>query len=70
MSHGLFFLRGLEREGYRLSWSPTKEGYLLNGSNDCKICTWDVSANPKKKVLDALYVYRVIFLSRILHIGS
>ncbi|CAI9280276.1 unnamed protein product [Lactuca saligna] len=50
-------LRGHEKEGYGLSWSPFKEGYLLSGSNDCKICLWDVSAMPSNKVLDAKYIY-------------
>ncbi|XP_052191854.1 WD-40 repeat-containing protein MSI2 isoform X1 [Diospyros lotus] len=50
-------LRGHEKEGYGLSWSPFKEGYLLSGSNDCKICFWDVSAMPQDKVLNAMHVY-------------
>ncbi|XP_059653975.1 WD-40 repeat-containing protein MSI2-like [Cornus florida] len=50
-------LRGHEKEGYGLSWSPFKEGYLLSGSNDCKICLWDVSTMPQDKVLDSMHVY-------------
>ncbi|KAK4491455.1 hypothetical protein RD792_002205, partial [Penstemon davidsonii] len=50
-------LRGHDKEGYGLSWSPFKEGYLLSGSNDCKICLWDVSAMPSDKVLEANYIY-------------
>ena len=53
-------LRGHEKEGYGLSWSPFKEGYLLSGSNDCNICLWDVSSMPQSKVLDAMNVYGVI----------
>lgn len=52
-------LRGHEKEGYGLSWSSLKEGYLLSGSNDCKICFWDVSAMPQEKVLEANYIYEV-----------
>ncbi|KVH96528.1 G-protein beta WD-40 repeat-containing protein [Cynara cardunculus var. scolymus] len=52
-------LRGHEKEGYGLSWSPFREGYLLSGSNDCKICLWDVSAMPVDKVLDAKYIYEI-----------
>lgn len=52
-------LRGHEKEGYGLSWSPLKEGYLLSGSNDNKICLWDMSAMPQDKVLDAMHVYKV-----------
>ncbi|XP_042004345.1 WD-40 repeat-containing protein MSI2-like [Salvia splendens] len=50
-------LRGHDKEGYGLSWSSFKEGYLLSGSNDCKICLWDVSATPQEKVLDAKFTY-------------
>uniref|UniRef100_A0A2N9IRH2 Histone-binding protein RBBP4-like N-terminal domain-containing protein n=1 Tax=Fagus sylvatica TaxID=28930 RepID=A0A2N9IRH2_FAGSY len=50
-------LRGHDMEGYGLSWSPSKEGYLLSGSHDRKICLWDVSAVAQDKVLDAMHVY-------------
>ncbi|CAK9134546.1 unnamed protein product [Ilex paraguariensis] len=50
-------LRGHDKEGYGLSWSPFKEGYLLSASNDCKICLWDISATPQDKVLEAKHVY-------------
>ncbi|CAB4321193.1 unnamed protein product [Prunus armeniaca] len=50
-------LRGHDKEGYGLSWSPFKEGFLLSGSYDCKICLWDVSASPQDKVLDPIHVY-------------
>ncbi|GAB4838533.1 RNA-binding protein Musashi 2 [Ancistrocladus abbreviatus] len=49
-------LRGHEKEGYGLSWNPLKEGYLLSGSNDCKICLWDVSSMCQSRVLDAMNV--------------
>jgi histone-binding protein RBBP4 len=55
-------LRGHDMEGYGLSWSPSKEGYLLSGSHDRKLCLWDVSAVAQDKVLDAMHVYEVIFL--------
>lgn len=38
-------LLGHETEGYGLAWSPFKEGQLLSGSDDKKICLWDISAN-------------------------
>ncbi|OIT32891.1 PREDICTED: WD-40 repeat-containing protein MSI2-like [Nicotiana attenuata] len=50
-------LRGHDKEGYGLSWSPFKEGYLLSGSDDRKICLWDVSAMPQNKVLLAHHTY-------------
>lgn len=53
-------LRGHDKEGYGLSWSPFKEGYLVSGSHDHKICLWDVSALAEGKVLNALQVYEVI----------
>lgn len=53
-------LVGHEKEGYGLSWSLFKEGYLLSGSQDQKICLWDVSATPQDKVLNAMFVYEVI----------
>ncbi|RZC55227.1 hypothetical protein C5167_014078 [Papaver somniferum] len=55
-----FRLRGHVKEGYGLSWSPFKEGYLLSGSNDSKICLWDISATASAdKVLDAMNIYQV-----------
>ncbi|RYR69873.1 hypothetical protein Ahy_A03g016412 isoform B [Arachis hypogaea] len=50
-------LRGHDKEGYGLSWSPFKKGYLLSGSHDSKICMWDVLAADKDNVLDAIHVY-------------
>ncbi|KAL0383930.1 UNVERIFIED_CONTAM: WD-40 repeat-containing protein MSI2 [Sesamum radiatum] len=50
-------LKGHDKEGYGLSWSSLKEGYLLSGSNDCKICLWDISSMPQEKVLEANYIY-------------
>lgn len=52
-------LKGHDKEGYGLSWSPFKEGHLLSGSNDCRICLWDVSAMSNNKELEAAYVYQV-----------
>lgn len=53
-------LRGHDKEGYGLSWSPFKEGHLLSASNDCRICLWDISGMPRDKVLDANHMYQVI----------
>ena len=36
-------LKGHTKEGYGLAWSPHEEGRLLSGSDDCVICTWDIS---------------------------
>lgn len=53
-----FRLKGHEKEGFGLSWNSYKEGYLLSGSNDGKICLWDISAMPHNTVLDAMRVYQ------------
>ncbi|KAG4966974.1 hypothetical protein AAZX31_12G031900 [Glycine max] len=50
-------LRGHDKEGYGLSWSPFKNGYLLSGSHDHKVCLWDVPGASQEKVLDALHIY-------------
>ncbi|KAK1321757.1 Histone-binding protein MSI1 [Acorus calamus] len=52
-------LRGHTEEGYGLSWTPLKEGCLLSGSDDGKICLWDISAMPQDKALDPQGVYEV-----------
>eukprot|EP00898_Chlorokybus_atmophyticus_P003487 jgi/Chlat1/4139/Chrsp269S03967 len=52
-------LRGHKTEGYGLSWSPHKQGYLLSGSDDAQICIWDVSSVGKaSRALDALHIYQ------------
>ncbi|XP_031130557.1 WD-40 repeat-containing protein MSI2-like [Ipomoea triloba] len=51
-------LRGHDKEGYGLSWSPFREGSLLSASNDCKICLWNISATPNDKVLEADHIYK------------
>lgn len=58
-------LVGHDKEGYGLSWSPFKEGYLVSGSQDQKICLWDVSATPQDKVLNAMFVYEVSEISTV-----
>ncbi|KAK6946430.1 Histone-binding protein RBBP4, N-terminal [Dillenia turbinata] len=51
-------LKGHEKEGFGLSWSSFKEGYLLSGSNDCKVCLWDVSGmSEDNKGLEAMRVF-------------
>nr|GMD08607.1 WD-40 repeat-containing protein MSI2-like [Ipomoea batatas] len=51
-------LRGHDKEGYGLSWSPFREGSLLSASNDCKICFMDIFATPNDKVLEADHIYK------------
>jgi histone-binding protein RBBP4 len=53
-------LRGHEAEGYGLAWSPLKEGWLLSGSYDKKICLWDLASGSGAPVLDAQQVFEVM----------
>lgn len=41
-------LRGHNKEGYGLSWSDKREGMLLSGSYDDRICMWDVNQEPRE----------------------
>ncbi|KAH7352016.1 hypothetical protein KP509_19G025100 [Ceratopteris richardii] len=51
-------LQGHKTEGYGLSWSSLKEGHLLSGSDDARICLWDISANPKgQNMVEAKQIY-------------
>ncbi|KAI5080590.1 hypothetical protein GOP47_0003773 [Adiantum capillus-veneris] len=51
-------LQGHKTEGYGLTWSSLKEGYLLSGSDDARICLWDLSANPKgQNMVEAKQIY-------------
>lgn len=53
-------LLGHQKEGYGLSWNLLKQGLLVSGSNDKKICLWDVSASPGNGVLQPMHVYEVL----------
>lgn len=53
-------LKGHDKEGYGLSWSPFKSGYLLSGSQDGKVCLWDVSNFINNdSVLETFHFYKV-----------
>lgn len=43
-----YILKGHQKEGYGLSWSPLQEGYIASGSDDQKVCVWDLQhcSNP------------------------
>jgi len=49
-------LKGHTKEGYGLNWSPVKNGFLLSGSDDAKVCVWDV-AGAKGKSVEPLATY-------------
>jgi histone-binding protein RBBP4 len=36
-------LLGHIKEGYGLNWSAKREGYLISGSDDHKVCLWDIN---------------------------
>ena len=36
-------LTGHSKEGYGLDWSPHDAGLLLSGSDDKRICLWDIN---------------------------
>ncbi|KAJ6838175.1 putative WD-40 repeat-containing protein MSI3 isoform X2 [Iris pallida] len=50
-------LRGHENEGYGLDWSPLKQGLLLSGAYDNRICLWDVGTAASSTFLDARDVF-------------
>ncbi|KAG2388724.1 hypothetical protein C9374_000163 [Naegleria lovaniensis] len=37
-------LKGHTQEGYGVCWSTKKEGLIASGSDDCKVCIWDIFA--------------------------
>lgn len=52
-------LRGHIKEGYGLSWSPLKEGHILDASEDTTICHWDITAYTKEaRTMEPFRVYR------------
>lgn len=62
-------LTGHRSEGYGLSWSTINRGFLLSGSDDGRICLWDVNRAPLNKAsIGASEMFKVHFIS-ILDIG-
>ena len=52
-------LTGHTAEGYGLAWSKHKIGNLLSGSNDNKICFWDIEgSNSASKTLKPMREYK------------
>ncbi|XP_076960261.1 histone-binding protein MSI1-like [Bidens hawaiensis] len=53
-------LTGHRSEGYGLSWSTINRGFLLSGSDDGRICLWDVNRAPLNKAsIGALEMFKV-----------
>ncbi|GMH42709.1 hypothetical protein BSKO_10628 [Bryopsis sp. KO-2023] len=51
-------LQGHEAEGYGLAWSPFCDGQVISGSDDRKICLWDIKGNThSENCLKASSVY-------------
>ena len=54
-------MRGHEKEGYRLNWSPLQSGMLVSGAEDGKACLWDVNTcamiGGGKKTLEPVMVF-------------
>ena len=40
-------LKGHDGEGYGLEWSPYRKGYLCSGSDDARVCCWDLNKQYK-----------------------
>lgn len=48
-------LMGHTKEGFGLNWSKLREGYLISGSDDHRICVWDINktdGNPLLKTIE------------------
>ena len=45
-------LLGHTQEGYGLAWNPIKKGYLLSGSDDCRVCVWDINATNQNQLTE------------------
>ena len=48
-------LTGHTKEGFGLNWNTIKEGYLISGSDDNRICVWDIGKNDEKNCLINTY---------------
>ena len=45
-------LTGHSKEGFGLNWNPLKEGFLISGSDDHRICVWDINSSEKNCLLN------------------
>ncbi|KAI3675905.1 hypothetical protein L1987_85501 [Smallanthus sonchifolius] len=52
-------LMGHCSDGFGLSWSTINQGLLLSGSDDAKICLWDINQIPVNKALNASQTFEV-----------
>ncbi|KAJ3445830.1 wd40 repeat family [Anaeramoeba flamelloides] len=42
--------RGHTKEGYGISWNPFRQGFLLSGGYDHKICIWDITKAESSEI--------------------
>lgn len=49
--------KGHTCEGYGLAWSPHDSGHLISGSDDARVCLWQV--DHAGKVIQATNIYKV-----------
>lgn len=62
-------LTGHTKLGFGLSWSEKREGHLISGSDDHKICMWDInSAKTLKSSLAPLH--EINYHSKAVNVGS
>lgn len=52
-------LRGHKKEGYGLAWNPHQEGLLLSGSEDKRVCLWNIAeaAGGKSTQVDPIHIW-------------
>lgn len=56
-SHPNILCKGHTKEGYGLSWSSCQEGYLASGSDDKKVCIWNIPRGCTSSVLSPVHEY-------------
>ena len=51
-------LKGHTKEGYGLSWSPLRKGFIASGSDDQRVCVWDIQGNADPLNVQPLISYK------------
>jgi len=64
-----FRCKGHDKEGFALCWDPHSEGRILSGSNDAKICVWDLTQTQSSSGSSSAHVLQPTF-SRQAHLGD
>lgn len=52
-------LTGHRSDGFGLSWSNINQGSLLSGSDDSRICLWDINQTPVNKAIKAMRTFTI-----------